>query len=416
MENKTKFRLFTSPLLESITLGFVNVPNIEVNVELTKCFIQEVDRLLHDVKYINSRGYLNEPVNLPIIKDIISPLISEEEKKLEIEVISVKRNELAYNYLILNLYIIGTLIYERIKDLASSEYDDDIIIDLKTLLSSLEVKMPNNIKIHLRRQGIKIIQNIYNGFDTEYELRSSTLKLNELLSVQLACNVGMFIKLPYQKLDKLKYVHPQTSEVLPKYDASDEVLLKLEWSIIESIGVYRDLFLRESDSLILNLIEGLNTLNLPFTITDDSIIFSFDLSRVLDMMKITSIYSSEDLINDANSLVEDLIKENAIKITDLINKFAGRYKDAESIKDKILKAFTKRTSRISYGYSEGKKLSITTVRNLYVSCHVTGADLSLLSDFETFKERLDIVNKCFTTRGLPLIEFKEGKSKSKSEV
>jgi hypothetical protein len=411
---KNDFKLFTSPLLDSISLGFENVPDIEVNVELTKCFIQEVDRLLRDVKYINSRGYLNEPVNIPIIKDIILPLISEEEKKRETEVISVKRNELAYNYLILNLYIVGTLIYERIKDLASSEYDDDIIIDLKTLLTILEVKMPNNIKIHLRRQGIKIIQNIYNGFDTEYELRSSTLKLNELLSVQLACNVGMFIKLPYQKLDQLKYVHPQTSEVLPKYDASDEVLLKLELFIIKGIEVYRKLFLRESDNLILNLIEGLNTLNLPSTITEDSIIFSFDLSEVVNMIKITSIYSSDNLINDANSLVEDFIIENALKITDLINKFAGRLKDVESIKDKILKAFTKRTSRISYGYSEGKKLSITTVRNLYISCHVTGADLSILSDFESFKERLDIVNKCFTTRGLPLIEikypFKEGKS------
>lgn len=404
---KPEFRLFTSPLLDSISLGFVNVPCVVFNIDLTKCFIQEVDRLLQEVKCINSRGYLNKPFNLPLIKDIISPLISEEERKLETEIVSIKRNEMAYHYLILNLYILGTLIFDNVKDLSSSEYDDDVITDLRTLLSDLEVKLPNNIKIHLRRQGIKVIQNIYNGFDTEYELRSSTLKLNELLSVQLACNVGMFIKLPYLKgLGKLKYVHPQTSEVLSKYDLTDEVLLSLEGSIIKSIEVYRDLFLKESDSLILNLVEGLKTLNLPFTITEDSIIFSFDLSEVLSVVKITSVYSSEDLINDANSLVEDLIKENAVKITDLINKFAGRLKDVESIKDKILNAFTKRTSRISYGYSEGKKLSITTVRNLFLSCHMTGADLSILSDFDSFKERLDIVNKCFTTRGLPLIEMK----------
>jgi hypothetical protein len=47
---------------------------------------------------------------------------------------------------------------------------------------------------------------------------------------------------------------------------------------------------------------------------------------------------------------------------------------------------------------------------------MTGADLSILSDFDSFKDRLDIVNKCFVTRGLPLIELKNDKGSKKSEV
>jgi hypothetical protein len=111
--------------------------------------------------------------------------------------------------------------------------------------------------------------------------------------------------------------------------------------------------------------------------------------------------------------VEGIIEDNALKIIDLINKFSGRTKELESIRSKMIKAFTKRMSRIGYGYGEGYKISITTVRNLFISCHMTSADLSILNYFETFKERLDIVNKCFTTRGLPLIEIKS-KSKSNS--
>jgi hypothetical protein len=423
MNTKIKkcFRPFSSPVLDPIVFSVVNdiftlnVHDIEVNQEFAKSFILESEELLCELKNINSKGYLNKPINLPVIKELISLMISADEKKGG-EIILVQRNELAYNYLILNLYIVGTKIYEKIvKDLLQSE-DDDIVVDLKTLLSNLEIKMPNDIKVHLRRQGIKIIQNIYNGFDTEYHLRSSTLKLNELLSVQLACNVGMYIKLPYNKMHKLKYVHPQTSEVFPKYNITDDVSQKFEISILNSIGIYRSLFLGEHDGMILKFIEGLKTLKLPFSVTEDSIFFAFDLSEVSKIVKFTSVYSSSDLINDANSLVEGVIRDNTIKIVDIINSFTGRVKESESIQLKMLKAFSKRTSRLSYGYSEGKKLSITTVRNLYISCHMTGADLSILSDFDSFKDRLDIVNKCFVTRGLPLIELKNDKGSKKSEV
>src|SRR5690606_24199192 len=42
-------------------------------------------------------------------------------------------------------------------------------------------------------------------------------------------------------------------------------------------------------------------------------------------------------------------------------------------------------------------LSISKIRNIYLVSHLTNTDLSLLSDFESFKEDLNIVNKSFVT-------------------
>lgn len=40
---------------------------------------------------------------------------------------------------------------------------------------------------------------------------------------------------------------------------------------------------------------------------------------------------------------------------------------------------------------------MTKTRTIYLCCHLSRADLSLFSDFDTFKQKLDIVNKEFVT-------------------
>lgn len=48
------------------------------------------------------------------------------------------------------------------------------------------------------------------------------------------------------------------------------------------------------------------------------------------------------------------------------------------------------------------QLSITVTRNLYISMHESSADLSILSDFDTFKEELSLVSGSFVTLGKAL--------------
>lgn len=58
----------------------------------------------------------------------------------------------------------------------------------------------------------------------------------------------------------------------------------------------------------------------------------------------------------------------------------------------------------TYNQSISKeRISITKKTNNYLLSHLTNADLSMLSDFEEFKEGLDIVNKSFVTLNKPLL-------------
>lgn len=58
--------------------------------------------------------------------------------------------------------------------------------------------------------------------------------------------------------------------------------------------------------------------------------------------------------------------------------------------------FYKRLSRNTIHY-KGGRVSLTRTRNLYLNSHLSKSDLGFLSDFDTFKLKLDIVNKQFLT-------------------
>jgi hypothetical protein len=47
-------------------------------------------------------------------------------------------------------------------------------------------------------------------------------------------------------------------------------------------------------------------------------------------------------------------------------------------------------------------LNINRIKKFYLIAHLTQADLSMLKDFDDFKEQLTIVNKCFVTLGKPI--------------
>lgn len=74
--------------------------------------------------------------------------------------------------------------------------------------------------------------------------------------------------------------------------------------------------------------------------------------------------------------------------------------------DKLVKSIhnssNKPLSRITYRHGESC-LSITINRILYLCMHESSADLSMLKDFDEFKENLDIVSRSFVTLGKPLL-------------
>lgn len=72
----------------------------------------------------------------------------------------------------------------------------------------------------------------------------------------------------------------------------------------------------------------------------------------------------------------------------------------EKMKSRVERSAGMAKSRITYVFKrEGKsvRFNVMTSRVTYVCMHESGADLSMLSDFDVFKERLDIVGRSFVT-------------------
>jgi hypothetical protein len=81
------------------------------------------------------------------------------------------------------------------------------------------------IRLQVQKRGITIFQNIYTGFDTEYELEDYNKSLNKLISTQLAVQARTIIKVPLYKPLDISYVHPLTSEISSFYPPKVE-----EWT------------------------------------------------------------------------------------------------------------------------------------------------------------------------------------------
>jgi hypothetical protein len=69
-----------------------------------------------------------------------------------------------YNIIILTLYF---LVLDTIQKL-SGELSNDTASVLNAMERILFSRIDNSIRFHIRKQGISIVNNIYSGFDTEF--------------------------------------------------------------------------------------------------------------------------------------------------------------------------------------------------------------------------------------------------------
>lgn len=120
-----------------------------------------------------------------------------------------------------------------------------------------------------------------------------------------------------------------------------------------------------------------------------------ELNSVFETLK--NAYESEDIeITNINNT--DGIK-NIEKLSD-INILASTRKNIESVEiSGNTDVFNRRTLMTSF---TGEGVRVSLKKQLYLLIHHSAADLSMLSDFETFKENLDLVNKSFVSLGKSL--------------
>lgn len=397
----------------------INESNVLEGKKDLNSFILKIEGLLKMLKSINKKGFLNNKVNIPIVVELIksfnlSKTFEEYNKSLreastEYERLKLKAtepyvgfeiNKWCYNLLILNLYILSLKVLKSFEGVEPDSEESDRLADLEMLVRNLEGLLDPTIGKRLQKSGLCITQNIYQGFDTEYELLDPYRNLNELLSIQLAAQSRILLKVPLFKDFVLEYLHPITSEsediIYKQNKHLKDDLKSIVLSIDYNIKVCRSIKYPEYAEFLNILIEGLRNSNkVKFFESGDKIVFLLPHTEVEQLFKFVKVYSLKELINDTDTMMDKSIKDNNEMLSKIINDLLG--KDLINI-EKMNKAFNKSCSRFS-ATLKTERIYITTRLNLILGCHFSSADLSMLNDFEEFKDDLTIVSKCYVIFG-----------------
>ncbi|KAH9867754.1 hypothetical protein IAQ61_007413 [Plenodomus lingam] len=292
---------------------------------------------------LSDKGYVNKPnVDLPILLWFL------KEFKL------IKSNSIT-NYSIEKHCLLKT----------SEEGYLDLKTDLATIRKQLLRMIHPNFRAKITKRGLSVILNSLVGYDSEYELNSSIRKTNDLLSIQLAGSTGLVLKVPL--IDKRPVTSSYLNNNLTNVFKGDE----------KKIGYLKSY-----------VIDGYK-------------VYSFPKSEVKSFIKYTNEYTSKDLITDSDSLNNVNNENSLLEIIGFLNDVCGIKHLSSRMKNSIKNSSNKSLSRITYKHGLSR-LSITINRMLTICMHESAADLSMLKDFETFKENLDIVHRSFVTLGKPL--------------
>lgn len=371
----------------------------------------------------------------------------------------------SFNLVILKLYHSSEYMIYKIE--SKEEFKNlEILLDYKNLSRDLLLKLDPSIRSKLVKRGSSITQNIYTGFDTEY-VNESTLYnrlLSVQLSVNSKTMLSLPLtpEFDYKEVDVLSGKDFKVKQVY-----GSNIRWELLKSMINNyIRGVRELKYGGYDKSIKDLVDSLKQFKskgkLNYVKKDDSIIFIFDRSKIQQYFKLTDKFSLKELVkisykmskfdldNDLNYIKDLLTRihkgeeklpkvkindgdvkhrhgdevvvegaeeedpEKAAKIKDL-NQAKLKFDQLSSEKVDLLdlekdnienleilrenKKY-KRTAHTSY---TEERLSVTSKINNYILAHYTPADISMLDDFEEYKNELDIVNKSFVTLKKPIL-------------
>lgn len=387
--------------------------------------LDSVNTILNEFNSVNARGYVSLKEHatflpfLPVVKQFVTSFGLVDSHKSEVSYTWL------CNLILFNLYFVCLQmeldLKNRIKLLETElEFGDKVSYlvdkssDFENLGKKLLQTLDPSIREKLQKRGISVIQNVYTGFDTEYHLKSEEKYLNHLLSVQLAVNTRLIVKLPKYTDFKLAYVHPLTSEVLPV--AKNPKLSTIESSINLCIKTIRTLKFNTNDAVVNHIIQTLKKQEgIKYFEDKSSYVFGFPHTEPKTSIYFNDSnlgYSFEEMVRTSNSLsIETLNKSYYAFIGLLKNDFENQTsmvsKETEKLKVESLSSSSssssiKTLSRTTYPVpGAGDLISVTRSKNNYFIAHYNSADLSILSDFDLIKGDLDIINKYFVTLGKP---------------
>lgn len=353
--------------------------------------VGDISEMFKNMARLSDNGYVNNPkVDLSFLKPLFTGLDIVQK---HLEGYSIVLNILFFNMVLL-LMLKMVILLEKQCNLKTlqGEHCPDVISDIKTLRKGLLRMIHPGVKDKISMRGIKILLNSLVGYDSEYELKSSLDKLNTLLSVQLAGCTELVLKIP------IVDGKPVTPDVVSKLSFNDGEG-KLKTVCCKSMdGVIKDLrniLWSKDDLFIEQLTKIASCACINHRIIDGYLVCVFPQSEVRSSIQYVNEYTSRQLITDSEGLNDENHKKSLNTVIDMFNEINGK-----ETSDKLLASLennsNKRSTRITYRHMGGR-LSISLKRQLTICLHESTADLSILKDFDQFKESLDIVGRYFVT-------------------
>jgi hypothetical protein len=431
-ENPSVITLFgLSFVFNDVEESFILLEDSGVNVfvllTLGKNIIEGLNR-------INSKGYVYPEavdVSYKFLRELESFLVSHGYERKELGS-SNNTYTLWYNLIFLNVYYLMCKELKSYKDSFKSmegEFNDDsdLYADLETLSSEFKARLDPYLRFQIQKRGVTIIQQIYTGFDTEYELSDYRKFCNKLISTQLAVQTRTLIKLPLYKSFDISYIHPTTSEISNFYKpeieewtppqifglADDDTKGKKcdELKLINNSLKYCTQSIRKTlyfslDELNKKLIEKLRSMGGGTLYFEDNrrdqIVLSLPLTPVFSKINYPKEgYSLMDLLEDSKELCKEQLNVRFHEIVSVLKTL-----DLKNDTSKLLNWYEncklKPRSLTKLCFVSDDRVNLSVITNFYICAHYNSADLPMLSDFVEFKDQLSIVNKSFITLGKSL--------------
>ena len=151
------------------------------------------------------------------------------------------------------------------------------------------------LRDRIKNKGLLITLNSIAGYDSEYDLKSSLFKTNELLSIQLAANSYLSVKVPDVDYKTLTVSDFKIKDVYMWGEG--KYISQCCKSMVIMMKEIRELLFKENDLLLGNMLTKLDSLLANKEIrsktilkSENSVVYTFHKSKVSTLIKYLNNY------------------------------------------------------------------------------------------------------------------------------
>jgi hypothetical protein len=376
-----------------------------------------------------NKGFLTsyDISKFPIFQELLPSFLTKDDSYMH-GINSMEGYKWVYNVIIINLYLFSLESIQTPEIVLA-----DVLIEFQNLSKALLLRLDSSIRTKIQKRGLGIKENVYTGFDTEYTQTGS--EVNKLVSSQLAVSCKTYIQIPTVTGYSLSKLDEESNKLIHlKHSSKEFNYAKVENSINHCVSRIRLLRYGKYDLTIKVLVESMRLVKgVSYYECEDMIVFSLPRSTIQPLLVVGDSFSFKELVEFSSTLARPLCEQQGGVLLDLLTHIGQQGFSLELGLDKMLDSifhtlsdydevdnlssmsgevlgyltpespgFTcvtgeKSVRRITKNIPE--KVSVTITRTYYIIGHLTPADLGQLSDFESIKEELTIVNGSFVTLG-----------------